>query len=229
MGMSGRHAKGDLGWLPILAVSFFAAFVILAISGAFPLKITGADGGDRSPGKDAAGGTAGVASSPTSAESGGCKDLWAHELRVALAAERTLQEWRLHIETMDQLVAGKITQAQADSLWDASRRGDLRRISQFRRLDTRLQATPTSCDAATAAEVDSACEAAAHAVEQTIDAARTAVQTWRVHIRDMRMLRAGEISSAEAMHRWTRLWQTGQVQTVRYDHRAAIALGQHCA
>jgi hypothetical protein len=45
----------------------------------------------------------------------------------------------------------------------------------------------------------------------------------------MRMLRAGEIRSAEAMQRWHRLWQTGQVQTVRYDHRAAIALGQHCA
>jgi hypothetical protein len=227
--MSGRHAKGDLGWLPILAVSFFAAFIILAISGAFPLKITGSDGSDPSPGNNAAANTPRGASPTTSADPSGCKDLWAHELRVALAAERTLQEWRLHIETMDQLVAGKITQAQADMLWDATRRGDLHRIRQFHRLDTHLQNSPTTCDAAAAAEADTACAAAAHAVEQTIDAARTAVQTWRVHIRDMRMRRAGEITSAEAMQRWTRLWQTGQVQTVRYDHRASVALGHHCA
>ena len=153
--------------------------------------------------------------------------MWARELRVALAAELTLQEWRLHIDAMDKLVAGKITLAQATALWDASEKSDLIRIDRFRRLDASLRSAPSRCRPA-ATETAGACATAAQAVKTTIAAARTAVRTWKLHIRQMEMLRAGEISVDQAMQMWHRLWRKGKVQTVRYDHRAANALAHHC-
>jgi hypothetical protein len=232
-----------MGWLPLFAVSFLAAFAFLVAAGVIELKVSGPS--DAAPRQDPSGaGTGGVVASggtsaptessePTestaSSESAGCKELWANELRVALAAERTLQEWRLHIETMDELVAGKITIDDANVFWDESEHGALRRIDRFKRLDADLRSSPTNCDIEDPTGPTGACADAAQAVERTIDVARTAVDTWKHHIRQMAKLRAGEITTEEAIQSWRRLWQTGQVQTVRYDRRATRALAHDCS
>jgi hypothetical protein len=236
----GRHASGGMGWLPLFAVTFLAAFAFLVAAGVIELHVSGPSDAARGQGPSGSknGGSVGGASTsaPTatdhstgSSESAGCKELWANELRVALAAERTLQEWRLHIETMDELVAGKISIEDANVFWDESEHGALGRIERFKRLDADLRSSPTNCDIEDPTGPTGACADAAQAVERTIDVARTAVDTWKHHIREMARLRAGEITEDEAIQSWHRLWRTGQVQTVRYDHRAAKALAHDCS
>jgi hypothetical protein len=235
MASGGRHVQGGLGWLPLFALSFLGAFVFFVATGVLPLRID--DPTDAAPPKNPAAGAADSRDpsstgqgSTGSDEPGGCKELWAHELRVALAAEATLQEWRLHIDAMDQLVAGEITLAQATALWDASEHGALHRIARFLRLDAALRETPNTCDFRdTTTGVAAQCAEAARAVERTIAAARTAVRTWKLHIREMDELRAGQITAEQAKERWHQLWKTGQVQTVRYDHRATNALSHGCS
>jgi hypothetical protein len=234
----GRHASGGMGWLPLFAVTFLAAFAFLVAAGVIELHVTGPSDAARgqspsgSHNTGAAGGSGTSAPTQTtsgSAESAGCKELWANELRVALAAERTLQEWRLHIETMDQLVAGKISMDDANLLWDESEHGALRRIDRFKRIDADLKSSPTNCDIEDPTGPTGECADAAQAVERTIDVARAAVDTWKHHIQEMARLRAGEITEEEAIQSWHRLWRTGQVQTVKYDHRATKALAHDCS
>jgi hypothetical protein len=235
MGTEGRHTGSSFGWLPVLAVSFVAALAVLVAAGVLPLTISaGHDDGARADGPRV-GQDTGVDPSTTQAgaetapQSQGCKGLWAQELRVALAAERTLQEWRLHVDAMNDLVAGKITLAQAAALWDHSEQGALRRIERFQRLDAGLRRSPDRCESTDAPPFAGACARAAHAVQRTIAVARNAVRTWRLHIRDMDLLREGHINADEAKQMWHHLWHKGQEQTVRYDKSASDALAHDCS
>jgi len=211
----------------LLALSFLCALAIVIGAGAVDFKISGPDG--------KASGNAGLSANDEGPSTGSpdrpaaCTESWGQELRVALAAERTLEDWRLHIDAMNRLVAGDITVPQAKALWEASEQGALRRIERFQHLAATLPQAPNACDAATSTDDSGACARAARAVSRTIDTARAAVSTWKVHFTDMDKLRDGEITGRQAEQKWKRLWRTGKAQTVRYDHRATGALAHDCS
>jgi len=214
--------------LPLFALSFLAVAALLVGTGAIDLRISGSDKAVADSGGISAQppGSHPDSASPTAT---GCKERWGQELRVALAAERTLEDWRLHIDAMNHLVHGQISVSQATALWEASEQGALRRIDRFERLDRFLRQSPSGCDTSVPSDDESACAKAARAVQRTIDTAQAAVRTWRVHIVDMDRLREGRITGKVAEEKWRRLWRTGQVQTVRYDRRATDALAHDCA
>jgi hypothetical protein len=56
-----------------------------------------------------------------------------------------------------------------------------------------------------------------------LHAARTAIGTWRRHVRAMEMLRMGHMSPATASRMWLAMWQRGQdeIETYRVAARAA--------
>jgi hypothetical protein len=227
------------GWLSVLLLS--SALVVAAIlaGGGFALvwkADTGQTAGSRDatsrgdgPGPSGAGTSLGANSASEATALDACQERWAQELRVQFAAERTLQQWRLHIDAMNQLVAGKITLAQASAYWSATRRGAIHRIDRFLRLDAQFRHQPDRCQPVPATGPIRECADAADAVERSLDAARVAATTWRRHIHQMEMLRTGQISPAQATRMWLMMWKMGQHETVRYDRRAGDALAYHCA
>lgn len=53
--------------------------------------------------------------------------------------------------------------------------------------------------------------------EQALRVATTAADTWRMHVRDMEMLREGRLSPAEATRMWLASWQQGMRQLKAYQ------------
>jgi hypothetical protein len=169
-----------------------------------------------------------AASSDTLLES--CRTLFAQELQAQLAADASMAQWQLHIDAMNQLVAGKITLAEASAYWSSTRKGAIHRVERFRRLDERLARSHHECTGAGLADARlTACVQATRAAGRTLDAARTATRTWRHHIREMEMLRRGDITPTRALTMWVAMWHTGQDQVERYSHRTMKSLRERCA
>lgn len=165
-----------------------------------------------------------------------CQALFGRQVRVALAADGSLDQWRLHIQAMNSLVAGDITLAQATAYWNDTRIGAHRNANAFRRLDSMLRGSSLRCSvpAEHAAPVGAnsrliGCRAATSAFAASMAAARVAVGTWVHHIHDMNALRAGRITPYQATTMWTESWHTGARQLKRYDRLAARALDRDCS
>jgi hypothetical protein len=159
-----------------------------------------------------------------------CRAVFAQELQAQLAADTSMAQWQLHIDAMNQLVAGKISLAEATAYWRSTRKGAIHRVHRFRKLDGLLVGSDHACtDVGTKDSRVTACVQATRAVSRSLDAARTATRTWRHHIREMEMLRRGDISPTRALTRWVAMWQSGQDQVERYSHRTTKSLRERCA
>lgn len=146
-----------------------------------------------------------------------------------------MDQWRLHIEVMNQLVAGDITLTQATDYWQQTRLGAHRKVDHFRRVDSELQPSAADCASPEGVELRDeqrrrldACRDATEAFSASLTAARVAIATWEHHIMDMDALRAGDITPAQATTMWLQSWKTGAHQLREYDKRAAVALHGHC-
>ena len=156
-----------------------------------------------------------VASRPALA---GCQQLVTEQAQVVLFADTTLDQWRLHINAMNQLVAGEITAAEATDFWIESEKGAKRNVERFRHSihdlsndDCRVQ----DCRAA-------------RAFHNTIAVARPTARTWLQHIRDMDALMAGKITLEQAAESWTQLRHMGERQLSDYDRENREALHARC-
>ena len=167
------------------------------------------DRAEHGVGQDAAG------AGPTPA---GCQQLVTERAQVVLFADTTLDQWRLHIKAMNQLLAGEITAEEATEFWTESERGAKRNISHFRHSihglsndDCRVQ----DCRAA-------------RAFHDAIAVARPTARTWLQHMRDMDALMAGKITLEQAAESWTQLRKMGERQLARYDRENRQALRARC-
>lgn len=146
-----------------------------------------------------------------------------------------MDQWAVHVGAMNKLVVGEITLPQATAFWNQTRVGAHRRIRTFDRamapiardgvdcpaprlLGTGVSANVRSCSAQVAAEV------------RALDAARTAISTWRHHVDDMDRLRLGELSPAAATQMWLAMWQRGVGELDTYRAAAkAVQRGPGCS
>jgi len=149
------------------------------------------------------------------ADSGGlqaCEKVWNAQSVALDAAGRSLQQWRIHVDAMNQLVAGEITLAQAQDYWNRTRKGAAARVAEFETADGSYADVASQCagDRATKASPALArCEAGVRARDRAIDAGTVAISTWKHHIMDMEMLRTGQITPAQATRMWLRSWRQG--------------------
>jgi hypothetical protein len=235
----GRHAYSHSRWLPIVLLAVLVASAAVG-AGFVEWRLRGDDSASAPGAADPSGPSSPSSSgepSPTapSAASAGallesCRALFAQELQAQLAADASMAQWQLHIDAMNQLVAGKITLAEATAYWSSTRKGAIHRVHRFRRLDDRLARSHHECtDAGTADAHLTACVQATRAAGRTLDAARTATRTWRHHIREMEMLRRGDITPTRALKMWVAMWHTGQDQVERYSDRTMKSLRERCA
>jgi hypothetical protein len=164
-----------------------------------------------------------------------CTVLSSLQRGVLNAARPAMRQWGVHIGAMNQLVAGKITLAQATSFWDRTRVHAAQRVRAFQAADGLFKSSSGSlCPEAAAPPSDATaqlrtCLDAVVAGDATVRAARRAIATWSGHVRDMERLRTGMMSATMAQQMWRQTWKLGDQELRTYRHDDAMARQLSCA
>lgn len=196
--------------------------------------------GEESPSTVTASSSGPATSAATPSPSGPSLEQERHQCAVAYrsaqdaleSAERTLEQWEIHIGAMNQLVAGEITLAQARDFWARTRVAAAAKADAFRQAYQEYRSTegcayPEAVGPGGAGELSQCAEALA-ADEAALAEAETALTTWEHHIEDMNRLRAGTLSGEKAAAMWQRMWKKGVEQMEDYQQAAAKARGGTC-
>ena len=145
------------------------------------------------------------------------------------AAGPALDQWEVHVGAMNRLVVGAITLKQATAFWNQTRVGAKGRIADFHRADRVPRRLDVTCPMHRVHTHGSpalrACVRQVGADRRALEAARTSVHTWEMHVADMERLRSGKLSPAAATTMWLSMWQQG-VKELR-DYPAAARQARH--
>lgn len=139
----------------------------------------------------------------------------AHEaLQAPLEAARpALDQWKVHVGAMNQLVVGEITLQQATAFWNRTRVGAQRRVEAFDAAWAALRREGVDCPAprfmAPAMPELRPCARQVEAEIRVLEAAQTSIRTWAEHVQHMDMLRMGTMSPEDATAMWLSMWQQG--------------------
>jgi hypothetical protein len=163
----------------------------------------------------------------------GCRAVDRAQRAPMSAARPALDQWEVHVGAMNKLVVGAISLDQANAFWNQTRVGAARHVHAFLVADRAYRrGTAGPCLRPQRVHAAStplhACAAAVAARDRVIRAAETAASTWNGHVKDMEMLRMGDLSPAKATQMWLASWRTGQRQLTKYDHAVHAARGHHC-
>jgi hypothetical protein len=137
------------------------------------------------------------------------------------AADPAMDQWEVHVGAMNKLVVGAITLRQASAFWNQTRLGAYRRIERFDRAMQQLRKHGVDCPdpqvlRTGSSDVLRVCAHRVAAQMRTLDAAETAITTWRSHVRDMDRLRLGQLSASAATQMWLSMWHQGVRQLEQY-------------
>ena len=163
-----------------------------------------------------------------------CETRWQAQGRPLLAAQKSLQQWRLHVGAMNRLVAGQISLAQATAFWNQTRLGAIRNVERFKESYGYYEAGAEQCmepGQSTSSDDDVTlrkCVRAARVGDRVLGIAELAITTWEHHVHDMEMLRTGQITPAQATAMWQASWRAGNRQLTRYEHAVGRALRMQC-
>jgi len=160
-----------------------------------------------------------------------CRSVWSAQGRALRAARRSMRQWQVHVDAMNQLVSGQITLGQASTFWARTRVGAMHRVKVFERADRARQALSQHCAVPPGAAAMPAVSACMHGIrvrDQTLAAADHAIATWKGHIADMEMLRMGTMSPGTASRMWIKSWHRGQHQIDDYQTVRDRGQAQHC-
>ncbi|HET7325890.1 MAG TPA: hypothetical protein VFJ14_01250 [Nocardioidaceae bacterium] len=157
-----------------------------------------------------------------------CRNQHARQAPVLVSASRSVQQWRTHVEAMNQLVAGEITLEQAAEFWEQTRAGAAERIERFTTADGNYLSSDADCPWVAGARGVGVpdlreCYRDTAAREELLGSSRVALTTWAHHVHDMERLRAGTLSPERATELWQRNWQQGVDQLEDYWAKARTA------
>lgn len=165
-----------------------------------------------------------------------CRAVWRAQEPPLEAAAISLAQWQVHVDAMNQLVAGDITFAQATAFWEQTRIQAADNVMAFTEADGEFLASDRSCPTplmpdGTAVDTDAlaACEDGIEARDEALDAARVSIRTWHHHVIDMDLLRAGKLSPELALELWRRYWRQGVDELADYREQLREAERESCA
>jgi hypothetical protein len=227
MSVLGPDPSGSTSWRPFVVGVAAGATIIGVVWVAVLLNRHDPASASAAPAGHHAHHAAAVASSSaaparTSPATNGCPDLVKAQAPALRAAAKSLAQWKVHVDAMNQLVAGRITLAQATDFWNHTRVGAKRLIGHYQAVRQQLRADAPPCDSG------ARCAAAAQAREQELRIADRALATWNHHVHDMEMLRMGMMTPTQATQMWVRNWHIGVRQLGAYHAAADLARGVHC-
>ncbi len=164
-----------------------------------------------------------------------CRTVWAAQEQPLEAAAVSLAQWQVHVDAMNQLVAGEITFAQATAFWEQTRIQAVDKVMAFTEVDGDYVASDPSCPTpvlpegiAVDTEALAACEDGIEARDQALEAARVSIRTWHHHVIDMDLLRDGKLSPELALELWRRYWRQGADELAAYRERLREADQESC-
>ncbi len=152
-----------------------------------------------------------------------CRSTWDAQAAPLATAADSIDQWQVHIDAMNQLVAGKITLAQANAFWEKTRIKAADKVNRFQTADKTYTTGRHACQKPEGTRVDNpavlalmACKRAIDQRDDALGAARVAIGTWHHHVMDMNMVRAGTLSPTRAVKLWNQNWRIGAAELDDY-------------
>jgi hypothetical protein len=165
-----------------------------------------------------------------------CRAVWEAQEQPLQAAAISLAQWQVHVDAMNQLVAGEITLAQATAFWEETRIQAADNVTAFTEAESDYVASDPSCPTPVIpdgvvvdTEVLAACENGIAARDEALNAAGVSIRTWHHHVMDMDLLRAGKLSPELAVELWQRYWRQGVDELAAYHEQLGEAEQESCA
>ena len=220
------------------SVWIFGAVVAVVLAAfAWMLIAPGSDhaGPSRSTDRVALAGRQASGTPSTSPQPGEASDQLQRCSQAAVALKHTLHhaagsvaQWEVHVGAMNKLVTGVISLRQATAFWNQTRVGAHHRVADFEHARAALLRQGVDCPAPSLLPTRSgghlrACARQVAADLRVLNAARTAIGTWRRHVHAMEMLRMGKMSPATATQMWLQMWHRGQHEIDLYRTAARTA------
>jgi len=164
---------------------------------------------------------------PSSASVQSCRIQWAAQMTPLSTAETSVSQWQLHVDAMNQLVAGEITLGQAVAFWNQTKVDAVEKIRAFDVAWSSYRKRDYACLDAEDPALDR-CQKAVQERETVLQLAFDAVDTWHHHVMDMRSLMAGKITPEDALARWKHFWRQGIAELNRYQDAVEASSTQRC-
>ena len=160
-----------------------------------------------------------------------CEEVFDAQEAPLQAAARSLGQWEIHVGAMNQLVAGTISVRQARRFWEQTRAGARQRLERYDDAMNEWRERLVRCpgpEHVARGDGQLRCARAVAARAATIRAAATSVETWRVHVHHMEMLRDGEITPQAATREWLASWRKGDRELASYAANSRRAASVTC-
>lgn len=156
-----------------------------------------------------------------------CQEVYDAQTDGLEAATESLDQWEVHIGAMNKLVTGAITLQQANQFWNQTRVGAAHRLDRFDAAYREFGQRTARCPEQALSEESGAelrpCVEAVAARNRALRRASVALETWRMHVHHMEMLRAGQMTPAQATRLWLRSWRQGDREVKAYRAAARDA------
>lgn len=142
--------------------------------------------------------------------------------RARKAAAAAMVQWEIHVGAMNKLVLGSITLEQAQQFWDETRAKAAGGLEEFDDAERLLARHTARCPRPVGRMPEELreCAASVRAHRRELERASVALDTWRVHVHHMEMLRRGELTPEEATEMWLESWEEGNRQIDAYRSAA---------
>lgn len=172
---------------------------------------------------------------PVVAQVAACREGWQLQAAAKDRAATVLNEWKRHLDIMNNLQAGKISLAKAKKDWGPTTANASPHIVEFHNADKAYIAAAQRCtpptDPASSnpdAEALSTCAASMKVVDGILAKARAAIEPWETHLKDQSHFKAGGITAARAESLWRQLWQQGLRRNAPYFQAVAAGAKAGC-
>jgi hypothetical protein len=209
VGRRARHArrKRDArAWAVVLVVAALVAALggwtlhVLAVQGHVPARVAGLLGGpDRRP---------------ASAAVRACALTVARAEDAVGAARPAVDDWSAHVQARTDMLAGRISPAQMQSVWDRTRAAGPGHADRF---TTAVHAYggPDACARLAGASglspaeqrTADACVQRARVADEAVTAAEGAVGEWTAHLHHMDTFSDGGMTAGHAQQMWVAAWR----------------------
>jgi len=155
-----------------------------------------------------------------------CSAVYTLQTAPLQAADASMAQWEVHVGAMNKLVTGAVTQRQANQFWNSTRVGAWTKLHRFTRTQQRYDQRTHRCPQQWTASANPAiqtCRTAVATRNHTLKLAAVALHTWRSHVVEMDMLKAGRMTAQQAQDMWLKSWVEGNHQVHAYTREAATA------
>ena len=160
-----------------------------------------------------------------------CEEVFAAQTPVLETLAGPLSQWRNQISRTNKLVTGVITLDEGLNVWDQTRVGVIDELAQYRSARDAFDERTARCPGPNEGNPRSfevQCSKGTALREAQIRAADTALGSWKLHVDDLELLRAGQITYAEVSQRWLTTWRQDVKELKTYSRAARAAEGQVC-